>query len=371
MKVQVNVSYSLSHDKNKPQNNYYRWCDVYSREEKDLITPVIIIVHGGAWIFGSKEDMREIATYLHEKTKFVCIAMNYTLSKLDQTLLQKTVVLELILTLILLILSSNTARHWRFIQALLCLACLFLIVHTIVSTLLTEETPCETHPAHVKDVAQCISWIYHHAELYNVDKNQIYLLGHSSGAHLVSLVTLNRRFLRDASVPYNCLKGVVAISGPYSFWRIQKSSVWRLLNKNVFNAQHSLTSQNFEQLPISCESTTFEHDDDINAKDKCETEWIQWMKTFDAWPNFHQHQIDEFTPPFMLMTAGIDLSLLEHAMELEHLLKQAGAFVVNLHFENTNHFSIRKKWWGKHKAVGENIVHFFQTLYNIHSSSSF
>lgn len=73
-------------------------------------------------------------------------------------------------------------------------------------------SPDYTHPAHVEDVASAIAWVHDNIGKYGGDRNQISLLGHSAGAHLVALVATNPRFLgAHGLTPARALRNVFPI----------------------------------------------------------------------------------------------------------------------------------------------------------------
>ena len=72
-------------------------------------------------------------------------------------------------------------------------------------------SPHVTHPAHAQDVTRALSWVYSTIEKFRGRKDCIYLAGHSSGAHLSALITLDEKYLHNASL----VKGVICISGIY------------------------------------------------------------------------------------------------------------------------------------------------------------
>jgi len=86
-----------------------------------------------------------------------------------------------------------------------------------VANLNYRLTPKVRHPEHVRDVAAALSWLRQRADDYGYDPNRMVLAGHSAGAHLASLVALDRRWLREAdgSEPDAFVRGVVASSGLY------------------------------------------------------------------------------------------------------------------------------------------------------------
>lgn len=69
------------------------------------------------------------------------------------------------------------------------------------------------YPEHVKDVAAAIAWLYYNAEKIGGDRNRIFLMGHSAGAALVSLVATDNQFLNKYGVPFSAIRGVIALDG--------------------------------------------------------------------------------------------------------------------------------------------------------------
>ncbi|MGI9543633.1 MAG: alpha/beta hydrolase fold domain-containing protein, partial [Cyclobacteriaceae bacterium] len=71
------------------------------------------------------------------------------------------------------------------------------------------------HPKHIEDVASAFSWLYNNAAEYGYDKNQIFIGGYSSGAHLAALLSLDDRYLNEHSLDKECIKGVIPVAGAY------------------------------------------------------------------------------------------------------------------------------------------------------------
>lgn len=74
-------------------------------------------------------------------------------------------------------------------------------------------SPNVQHPAHVDDVAAAISWLYDHAAEQDIDRNHIYVMGHSAGAHLAALVSTDSRRLAKYDKPLSILKGAILLDG--------------------------------------------------------------------------------------------------------------------------------------------------------------
>jgi arylformamidase len=54
------------------------------------------------------------------------------------------------------------------------------------------------HPAHADDVGAAVAWIEEHIGEHGGDGTRLALLGHSAGAHLATLVGLDRRYVEGA-----------------------------------------------------------------------------------------------------------------------------------------------------------------------------
>ena len=74
-------------------------------------------------------------------------------------------------------------------------------------------SPAVTHPAHIKDVAAAVRWVYDHAAEFGGSPKKIVVMGHSAGCHLVTLLALDPRYLAAVGLRPTDLCGVVAWSG--------------------------------------------------------------------------------------------------------------------------------------------------------------
>ena len=75
--------------------------------------------------------------------------------------------------------------------------------------------PAHKFPAQPEDVARAFAYLHRLADRDGYDAKRMFLMGHSAGAHLASLVALDGRYLRDAGAPENAVAGVIAVSGIY------------------------------------------------------------------------------------------------------------------------------------------------------------
>lgn len=113
---------------------------------------VVVFVHGGEWTKGDKADV-SFKPKLMNESGFVFVSVNYRLS------------------------------------------------------------PEVKHPAHVSDVAAAIRWVKDNIKTHGGDPDKVVLMGHSAGCHLVTLVTLDPKYLAEVKLKPTDLRGVVAWSG--------------------------------------------------------------------------------------------------------------------------------------------------------------
>jgi arylformamidase len=76
-------------------------------------------------------------------------------------------------------------------------------------------SPEVKHPEHIRDVARAFAWVRNHATEYGGDPNSIFLVGHSAGGHLVSLLATDDQYLREVGCKTADICGVVSVSGIY------------------------------------------------------------------------------------------------------------------------------------------------------------
>jgi acetyl esterase/lipase len=139
--------------------------DIYYPDFYENLSPILVFVHGGGWCLGDKNAWDQKKADFFNQEGFISVSVNYRLSPYPFEL--------------------NNPGRIQF-------------------------------PDHVSDLALAIKWIVDHAEMYGGDKRLIYLMGHSAGAQIVSLVAINERFLKEQGLGLDRLKGVISLDGgPY------------------------------------------------------------------------------------------------------------------------------------------------------------
>jgi acetyl esterase/lipase len=71
--------------------------------------------------------------------------------------------------------------------------------------------------AFMADAAQAGAWAARHGADFGADPQRLYLMGHSAGAHIAALLTLDTRYFAATGQPLPRIAGLIGLSGPYDF----------------------------------------------------------------------------------------------------------------------------------------------------------
>lgn len=141
-------------DPNLLSLDFYRFSNTSSPK------PVVIYVHGGGWCIGDKANKLDNKLALFNSLNYIFVSINYRLSPYPSDL-------------------SNPNRV--------------------------------KYPDHNEDVADGVKWIIDSIGKYGGDPARIVLLGHSAGAHLVSLTGTSPIFLPGRNISLSFIKGIASI----------------------------------------------------------------------------------------------------------------------------------------------------------------
>ena len=67
-------------------------------------------------------------------------------------------------------------------------------------------------PKFVEDSATAVRWVHDHISRFSGDTNHIYLMGHSAGAHIAALLTLDAHYLADAGLERKTIRATAGLS---------------------------------------------------------------------------------------------------------------------------------------------------------------
>jgi arylformamidase len=65
----------------------------------------------------------------------------------------------------------------------------------------------------IGDVAKSIGWVYRNIARYGGDPTRIFVGGHSAGAQVAALISIDDRYLKKEGMPFDVLKGCVPVDG--------------------------------------------------------------------------------------------------------------------------------------------------------------
>lgn len=72
-------------------------------------------------------------------------------------------------------------------------------------------------PQLMEDPAYATKWVKLHIAEFGGDANQVYLVGHSAGAHLAVMLALNAHYLDAVGLQSTDFKATIGLAGPYDF----------------------------------------------------------------------------------------------------------------------------------------------------------
>jgi acetyl esterase/lipase len=73
-------------------------------------------------------------------------------------------------------------------------------------------------PAFVEDGARAVRWVQDNITRFGGDPARINLAGHSAGAYIGAMLSLDRHYLADAGVKPGSVRAAALLSGPYDFY---------------------------------------------------------------------------------------------------------------------------------------------------------
>lgn len=82
----------------------------------------------------------------------------------------------------------------------------------VTAVLSYRLAPAHPHPAQIEDVAKAVAYLVHQRDA-RADSNRVFLIGHSAGGQLVSLLALDPSWLTAEGIDPKVIAGVAALSG--------------------------------------------------------------------------------------------------------------------------------------------------------------
>ena len=72
-------------------------------------------------------------------------------------------------------------------------------------------------PGFMADPAKAAKWVKDHIQEFGGDPNRVFLAGHSAGAHIAVMLSLNDEYLAKENLKLTDFRGTIGLAGPYDF----------------------------------------------------------------------------------------------------------------------------------------------------------
>ena len=80
-----------------------------------------------------------------------------------------------------------------------------------------SKYPQVVFPRFVDDGAKAVAWTYRNIANYSGNPDNLFISGHSAGAHIAGLITADQRYLQKEGLNTSIIKAFAGMSGPYDF----------------------------------------------------------------------------------------------------------------------------------------------------------
>ncbi len=81
--------------------------------------------------------------------------------------------------------------------------------------------PEVSFPAFVEDGAAALGWLVKNASEFDFDEKQVFVMGHSAGAHIAACIAFDPAYLDANALEPATIRGFIGLSGPYDFLPIE------------------------------------------------------------------------------------------------------------------------------------------------------
>ncbi|CAF2141383.1 unnamed protein product [Rotaria magnacalcarata] len=256
-------------------------------EEPQKKVPIIVHIHGGGWVRGSRtHEWRGGPTIGRTSAKegFVGVVASYRLARISPI---SFFTWSFIFGLIILI-TSLAILSWQLITGYVA----FMIVAYAYKFLYKVRIPVNLeHMA--DDLCRALVYVRDHIHEHcpQADTNQIFLTGHSAGAHLISLLVLDKTHFERHNFDSSSIRGVIVMSGIYSLSNPTHDS-----HNNIRNLMFRILYESSLMYP--------------EGKTMYEYSPIEYIKA------------DSTLPPFLVMSARFDMGLEIDAQRFVEKLRQ-------------------------------------------------
>lgn len=171
-----------------------------------------------------------------------------------------------------------------------------------------------------EDVTQAIAWVHANVNQFRGNGEQIFLMGHSAGAHLMSLVALRADLLKSVGLDPTAIKGVAELDTRALDVPKTVAEVPRLFLQVFGNDPQTLV----EMSP------------------------------------YHQIKADRYVPPFLFVVANNNEPRLDVSRRMQQKLKNIGIASEMIEAPDRTHGTLNQLLGSDEDSYGELVVNFFR-----------
>jgi acetyl esterase/lipase len=111
--------------------------------------------------------------------------------------------------------ENGTKELYRFVGAALAARGVLVVIPDY------RLHPEVRFPAFVNDAAKAVAWVRQNAPRFGGDPRRLFLMGHSAGGQIATLLALDPSYLRAVGMSPGDVCGVIGLAGPYDFVPVQ------------------------------------------------------------------------------------------------------------------------------------------------------
>ncbi len=104
-------------------------------------------------------------------------------------------------------------------------------------------------PSFVRDAAASVAWAHAEAARLGGDPQDVFVMGHSAGAHIAALLTLDARYLEEVGGKQDWIRGMVGLAGPYDF-NARRADLRAIFAGGPYEATQPLTFAGRSRAPL-------------------------------------------------------------------------------------------------------------------------
>jgi acetyl esterase/lipase len=86
-------------------------------------------------------------------------------------------------------------------------------------------------PDFVRDGAAAVRWVHNTIEQYGGSSQNVFIAGHSAGAHIAMLLAADTQYLKAEGGGVSWLRGVIGLAGPYDFLPFRDAKIAAVFSK--------------------------------------------------------------------------------------------------------------------------------------------